>query len=427
MSIKNKLNRLKPHLSVSTHSEKEVKFLPEVSAIEIPFRDKWEQENVTPYFIDGNYCFIREVRYPLSSEHGHYRFEDLRTAVKIWNESEINHPLSAKGHRVEELFFFDTETTGLGGGVGNTIFILGYASVLGDELILRQHILPNPGAEVPLYQSFLEKVNYRTLVTYNGKSFDWPQVKTRHTLVREHVPKLPAFGHFDLFHAARRLWKHKLDRMKLSIVEKEVLGVKRIDDIPGYLAPIIYFDFIESKQPDGMIGILRHNEIDILSLVTLYTHLTFQLSGIDRNQSRPETYEVGRWFASLGETEQAKKVLTTLTKKQDVMSTKAKLILAYQQKKEKNWSSAQNLFVEVVESGELHLRAEACIELAKIFEHRLKDLPKAIRYCQEAINSILDDEQMNRNKPKFDQLQIRLTRLEKKFDKLIGKASRCYF
>ncbi|MEH7549020.1 MULTISPECIES: ribonuclease H-like domain-containing protein [Bacillaceae] len=419
MSLKNKLNRLKPHLSISTHSEKERKLLPKVTAIEIPFLDKWEQEKVTPYFLDGNYCFIREVRYPLAYQHGLYRFDELRTAVNSWNESEIIHPLSSKGHRVEELFFFDTETTGLGGGVGNTIFILGYASVLGDELILRQHILPNPGAEVPLYQSFLEKVNYRTLVTYNGKSFDWPQVKTRHTLVREHVPKLPAFGHFDLFHAARRLWKHKLDRMKLSIVEKEVLGVERLDDIPGYLAPIIYFDFIESKQPDGMIGILKHNEIDILSLVTLYTHLTFQITGTDRNQSRPETYEVGRWFASLGETEQAKKVLTTLTKEQDITSTKAKLILAYQQKKERNWNSAQELFLDVVESEDLQIRAEACVELAKIFEHRHKDLSKAISYCQEAINSVSVDP-INMSKPMFDQLQTRLKRLEQKYLKYHG-------
>ncbi len=114
-------------------------------------------------------------------------------------------------------------------------------------------------------------MNYKTLVTYNGKSFDWPQVKTRHTLVRDHVPKLPAFGHFDLYHAARRLWKHKLDRLKLSVVEKEVLGVERVDDIPGFLAPMIYFDFIESKQPDGMIGILKHNEIDIL--ITCYAYI----------------------------------------------------------------------------------------------------------------------------------------------------------
>ena len=107
---------------------------------------------------------------------------------------------------------------------------------------------------------------------------------------------LPAFGHFDLFHASRRLWKHKLERLKLSIVEKEVLGIERKDDIPGFLAPMIYFDFVESKHPEGMLGILKHNEIDILSLVTLYTHLTFQLLWIRSAANKTESYEVGRWF-----------------------------------------------------------------------------------------------------------------------------------
>lgn len=104
MSLKNKLNRLKPHLSVGNHSEKEVK-PTEISTIEIPFLDKWKQANVSPYFLDENFCLIREVKYPLSHQHGHYCFHDIRTAVQSWNQNSINHPLSAKGHKVEDLFF----------------------------------------------------------------------------------------------------------------------------------------------------------------------------------------------------------------------------------------------------------------------------------------------------------------------------------
>ncbi|EKN69559.1 hypothetical protein BABA_09041 [Neobacillus bataviensis LMG 21833] len=416
MSLKSKLDRLKPHLSARTAPEKILQ--PSVPLVtEVPFRKKWEQENVYPYFIDENYCLIREVKYPLSQQHGHYCFRDFLTAVDIWNKEPISHPLSAQGHQAGDLFFFDTETTGLGGGVGNTIFILGYASIAGDQLVLRQHILPHPGAEVPLYQSFLEKVNYRTLVTYNGKSFDWPQVKTRHTLVREHVPKLPEFGHFDLFHAARRLWKHKLDRMKLAIVEKEVLGVERTDDIPGFLAPMIYFDFIESKKPEGMLGVLKHNEIDILSLVTLYSHLTFQLHGIDRNQTRPEIYEVGRWFVSLGEKNEAEKVLSKLTNGKDPTSYQAKHILAFQHKKERNWENARKLFLEVVDCGEIQMSSEALLELAKIHEHRIIDYKLAIVYCQKAITQITQSNTPTKWKSHMtlDQFEKRLKRLERKY------------
>jgi uncharacterized protein len=414
MSLKNKLNRLKPHISNGSQPAKTPPVLPVHPTVEIPFKEKWEKENVLPYFLEQDYCLIREVKFPLSYQHGHYRFEDFLEAVSIWNEKGISHPLSAKGFDAKEMFFFDTETTGLGGGVGNTIFLLGYASVSEDQLVLRQHILPHPGGEVALYQSFLENINYKTLVTYNGKAFDWPQVKTRHTLVREHVPQLPAFGHFDLFHAARRLWKHKLERLKLTIVEKEVLGVERVDDIPGYLAPMIYFDFVESRVPDGMLGILKHNELDILSLVTLYTHLTYQLCGRDSAQSRVETFEVGRWYAAIGENSQAEKVLGKLTNGEDITSCRAKLILAFQQKKNRNWERARILFSEAAESDDEQLGLEAYLELAKIHEHRLKDYSLAIEYCQRALEIIEESDRIRPKEPSVEQFQTRLARLERK-------------
>lgn len=415
MSLKNKLNRLKPHISGGVETKSALELL-KPAGIEVPFRSRWESEKVTPYFLDQDYCLIREVHYPLSHQHGHYYFHDFLTAIDIWNTQPISHPLSAAGHKAEDLFFFDTETTGLGGGTGNTIFLLGYASVQGENLVLRQHILPHPGAEVPLYQSFLEKVNYKTLVTYNGKSFDWPQVKTRHTLVREHVPKLPAFGHFDLFHAAKRIWKHKLERMKLAMVEKDVLGVNRVDDIPGYLAPMIYFDFIESKQPDGMFGIMKHNELDILSLVSLYTHLTFQLCGKDVNQTRKESYEVGRWYASLGEKDTAEKVLKKLLDGEDRTSHQAKLTLALQYKKDKNWEICLNLFMEAAEAEEVLVSIEACVEAAKIYEHKLKDYKLALFYCQKAMKQSVN---LPVSKTKLiSELQVRILRLQKKIDKI---------
>lgn len=411
MSLKNKLSRLKPHLSVSKQEGLPVH---ESKELNVPYLEQWKMDNVIPYYFDQEYCLIREVCYPLSNWHGHYRFQDILTAVDIWNNQSINHPLSAVGHRPEDLFFFDTETTGLGGGVGNTIFILGYASVFKDQIVLRQHILPYPGAEVSLYQSFLEKINYKTLVTYNGKSFDWPQVKTRHTLVRDHVPKLPPFGHFDLYHAARRLWKHKLDRMKLAVVEKEVLGVERVHDIPGYLAPMIYIDFVESKRPDGMLGILKHNEIDILSLITLYIHLTFQLCSKDQLQTRKESFEVGKWFSYLGEQDEAEKIFSRLLNGTDLTSQRSKLALAFQYKKLKEWDKAFSLFKEVSEVNDIYISNAACVEAAKLLEHKQKNMNLAKHYCLKAINLMKQTDGNPSVLESLDQLQKRLNRLEKK-------------
>jgi len=390
MSLKGKLNRLKPHLSAGK-SEKAPREEAEKREQDIPFLQEWGKEGVNPYYFDGQYCLIREVKYPLSHKHGNYHFSDFLEATAIWEESGIEHPLSSAGHSPEELFFFDTETTGLGGGTGNTIFLLGYASIQNGFLVLRQHILPHPGAEVPLYQSFLERINYRTLVTYNGKSFDWPQVKTRHTLVRDHVPKLPQFGHFDLYHAARRLWKHKLDRLKLSIVEQEVLGVERTDDIPGYLAPMIYFDFVESGRLEGMIGIMKHNELDILSLVTLYTHLTFQICGRDEERSPQETFEVGRWFTAVGNHGEAAKAYKGLLSLKGEEAVRSMLALGHTYKKKHNWSKALELFCSAAEEGNNAIGIEACIEAAKILEHKLKDYQLALKYCGMALEKYKEE------------------------------------
>jgi uncharacterized protein len=393
MSLKNKLNRLKPHIKSGTEKSAADSAPAQVhDNPEIPYLDVWEKEMVSPYYFDGQYCLVREVDYPLDYQHGHYQFGDIIEAVALWNKEHAKHPISAAGHSPGNLFFFDTETTGLGGGAGNTIFLLGHASFTGDSIKLKQHILPHPGAEVALYQSFLENVDYSTLVTYNGKAFDWPQVKTRHTLVRDHVPKLPAFGHFDLYHAARRMWKHKIERMKLSIVEQEVLGLERKDDIPGFLAPMIYFDFLERKNPEGLLGVIKHNETDILSLITLYTHLTFQLLGRDKARTPKESFEVGRWYSYLGEYEKAKQTFSGIAEEGNEQEAAAKHALAYEFKRNKDWDQAVKLWKEVTKIGFNKARKEACIELAKHFEHREKNYALALEFCTLAMEIHLGEQ-----------------------------------
>ncbi len=84
-------------------------------------------------------------------------------------------------------------------------------------------------------------------------------------MLRDRLPKLPDFGHFDLLHGARRLWKHKLERVSLSAVENEELAFKRDEDTPGYLAPMLYFQFLKAEDPALLKGVLSHNEQDVLS------------------------------------------------------------------------------------------------------------------------------------------------------------------
>lgn len=382
---------------------------------EIPYMREWEAAGVRPYFSGDGYCLIRETSFPLDRQRGRYRFSDFFAAMAAWQEVSFDHPLSGKGYRPEQLFFFDIETTGLTTGAGNTIFLLGYAFFSGDRLILRQHFLPEPGQEIPLYESFLKSVDYRLLVTYNGKAFDWPQVKTQHALIREHLPKLPKFGHFDLYHGSRRLWKHRLDSVRLTDVERDVLGIEREEDVPGHLAPMIYYDFLETKRPEGILKIMEHNEKDILTLVPLYTHLSFQLLDLDPRQTDAEKLAAGRWYASLKEIERAVRLLEEAAF--DAKDETDLYELSLQYKRLGEYGKAMEIWEYLADEGGGKHKVLAAIEAAKYLEHQKKDAKAALDLCRRIASELagggLDSEKFR------EDLARRILRLEKKAAKQV--------
>ncbi|WP_144498384.1 ribonuclease H-like domain-containing protein [Bacillus pumilus] len=413
MSLKGKLNRMKKHLSHNQPHENRQKTSegqPQtVTSENIPFLKEWEALGVSPYHFEDSFCLIREVTYSLDDQHGRYSFAELPNVIEQWNESGIQHSLSAKGYEPHELFFFDTETTGLSGGTGNMIFLLGHARVFSDKVVVKQHLLTNPGNEAALYKSFLDEVNVESLVTYNGKSFDWPQVKTRHTLLRDQIPALPEFGHFDLLHGSRRLWKHKYERMALSVVEKEELHVQRENDTPGFLAPMIYFHFLKEQNPKLIEGILTHNELDVLSLISLYIHLSKKILSVDAVKEHNEKYALARWHLAHRDVQEATKHLQELTNADFEHANQASYDLSLQYKRQNKWEQAVQIWGELFASSDVHLALKAGIELAKYKEHREKDARSALSITESLLS--------------FSSLSQRETEeLEKRKKRLLRKA-----
>ncbi|WP_180994218.1 ribonuclease H-like domain-containing protein [Bacillus sp. Marseille-P3661] len=389
MALKGKLNRLKKHITkAEEYMEKQdsTHLSPEdiTSTIDVPFNDDWKVMKAKPYYFDDHYSIIREKTYPINFQHGLHRFSELFEVMDMWEDKGVQHPLTFSNGTSSDMIFFDTETTGLGGGVGNTIFLIGYARVYKDYVTVKQHFLPNPSSEVALYQGFLTDIkNYETmrLTTYNGKAFDWPQIKTRHTLIRDEVPKLPTFGHFDLLHASRRLWKNKLPSIRLSIVEKEILDIKREGDVPGALAPLLYFDFLKDSTPKVMQGVLTHNEIDVLSLISLYIHISKKiLHDTSLKISIEESYEIARWFESIGNINMAIILYEQLTLGKQIVSKKAQKALALIYKKKKEYHYATELLEKLL-SNESMIDVEVTTELSKMYEHQWRDFEKALYYA----------------------------------------------
>lgn len=405
MSMAKKLQRMKKHILREEPAEKK-----EASSTNIRHWDAWKAAGAELFCFEGEYCITREIQYEINQSHGYYTFRDARKTIQDWSSFTGNHPLSAKGFATSDLYFFDIETTGLSGS-GSVIFLLGTARIHGDKVVVKQYFLPSPGNETALYMKFLQETDYTTLVTYNGKSFDWPQVKSRHTFVRDKVPSLPAFGHFDLYHASRRLFKHTMESVKLVNVEKAHLGLERINDVPGHLAPIIYFDFVERGDPEGVLQVMKHNERDILSLISLYTHISRLVLDEESHKDEQTALEVAKWFESAGNHEAARKALEkSAAGLQEEVSSEAAFRLAMQYKRAQLFQKAVPLFEKAKQSAGTH-SIKAAIELAKLYEHRYKNIEKAVSVTEWAIAEAINDKEK-------EQLKHRMERLEKKVSKL---------
>ncbi|MDN4074488.1 ribonuclease H-like domain-containing protein [Fictibacillus terranigra] len=383
MSMQSKLNRFKKHLVTEKNkAEPLVEFTPQRQAIQ--HHEAWKSLQTAPYFYDEEYCLVREVHYPVDQRWGNYSFKELESVMEAWMKSGDIHPLSSHNLSPADLLFFDTETTGLSGGAGNTIFLLGHSQVEEEQVKVKQYFLPGPGSEIAMYHYFLTQVKeLKNLVTYNGKSFDWPQVKTRHTLIRDFVPSLPAFGHFDLLHGSRRLWKQSLESVRLSVVEKEILGVEREHDTPGYLAPMLYFQYLKENDPELVKGVMIHNEWDVLSLITLYIHISKILQGSSAVTSI-EQYESARWYESAGQFGVALQKYTEMMNGEGSPSKMAKKAAAALYKKMKQEHLAVPLWQELCQNSSMENDEEPFVELAKWHEHQEKDFERALYYAEAA-------------------------------------------
>ena len=166
------------------------------------------------------------------------------------------------------LLCLDTETTGLGTGAGTVPFLVGTGSWAGDRFRVRQLLLPDHPAEPALLDRLGEELaGAGTLVTYNGRSFDWPLLVARHRLHGRAAAEPP--GHLDLLPFARQVWRHRLPDARLGTVEAGIAGVRRTDDLPGALVPERWLTWLREEDADGLVDVLRHNRQDIVSLALL--------------------------------------------------------------------------------------------------------------------------------------------------------------
>ena len=175
------------------------------------------------------------------------------------------------------LLLLDTETTGLGTAAGTVAFLVGLGRWRGERLVLRQLWLPDHADEPALLSALQDELPPDAwLVTYNGRSFDWPLLVTRYRLHRRAPPILA--GHLDLLPVARQLWRHRLPDARLASVEAGVAGLRRDDDLPGALVPERYFAMLRGAPPHVLRPVAEHNRADVVAMAHLLRILSDRLA-----------------------------------------------------------------------------------------------------------------------------------------------------
>jgi len=178
--------------------------------------------------------------------------------------------------------FFDLETTGLSRGAGTVAFMAGVGQCMPDggfrvtQLLLTDY--PGEATLLERFASIMGRTNI--LVSFNGKCFD-SQILMNRSLMNGLRPAYlsPDTPHLDLLFPSRRLWKHRTESCRMQVLEREILGFYRTDDLPGSEAPDAWFEFLRGEGTERLQAVGKHNSDDVYSLLLLLRALDAEMTG----------------------------------------------------------------------------------------------------------------------------------------------------
>lgn len=398
-----KIARLKKNIDKINQSQKE-------KSIDIVNQEVKIEEVVSGKFIPTPFgdSFIRENYFPRDYKCGEVElFQIFQSSAKTISSLARDDRL--KEIDINKTVFLDTETTGLAGGAGTYIFLVGVGYFEEDRFCVRQYFMRDFNEERALLSALNDLLtNFKAVVTYNGKTFDLPLMKSRYIMSGMKMSLEDPY-HFDLLYPARRLWKRRLENCSLSTVERDILGVIRDDDVPGYLIPEIYFRYLRTKDARAIKQVFEHNLQDILSLVALVSRMCFLVEDpLNNTEYGMDIFSIGKMFDEEKKYGQSTHYYAEALKhnlaEEEILEILRLSSFAY--KRQGKWEEAEKIWREIIERSREYIYYPF-EELAKYYEHYLKDYQKAERVAEEALN--IEENIFLREK-----LQYRLNRIKEK-------------
>lgn len=286
----------------------------------------------------------------------------------------------------EKLVFLDTETTGLG-GIGTLAFEVGvgFFNEAG-QFEIHQFFLRDPAEENAMLHALQALLpDDCGLVTFNGRTFDVPLLAGRFILNRlpAMISELP---NLDLLSPARRLWKRRLPSCSLSSLERHILQVRRTgEDVPGHLIPALYNQYLRTKNAVDMLRVLYHNEIDLISMISL----GLTLAQVFEAPEAPDLHiddrlSLARWYTNHKRNEQGEIAYrAAVDNAPDAITRHEALIgLAMMLKRADRRKEAVSLWEDV---ADLKFDVQGHEELAKYYEWHAPDLNHALNWTEQGI------------------------------------------
>lgn len=316
--------------------------------------------------------------YDIHYQHGLVHFDE---PLNLYFLREWGKAAPEKSGQIDQLVFLDTETTGLAGGAGTFAFLVGLGIWNPDGFRLVQLFMRNP-VEEPAMLAILSQIvePFKTVVTFNGKSFDIPLLNARHLINSIQTP-FTDMAHLDLLPLARRLWRNRLPSRALGDLERDILGVERSgEEIPGWMVPQMYLDYLHSGDARPMKGVLYHNAMDILSLAALLhydAHLLENPLDIQPNEGL-DLVAIAQIYEEMGDLDKSLELyeagLNAGLPQPIYIQTLHRYASIY--RKQGAWTQATALWQRATEYQDI----PAAIELAKYFEHHERDPKEALRW-----------------------------------------------
>jgi uncharacterized protein YprB with RNaseH-like and TPR domain len=201
----------------------------------------------------------------------------MRIVRQTFHLPESSYPLEnllSEGSSLDQVLFFDIETTGFAAKNSN-VYLIGCAYKKGEDYELTQWFANSYDEELEIIRAFYDfSSHFTTLVHFNGTNFDIPFLEQKCAM-----HKLPYhFSHLQGIDLYRRVAPYKLFLKTPNFKQKTVeyfLGIGREDTYSGGELINVYHQYVEDPNTADLELLLLHNADDIKGLIEILPILSY--------------------------------------------------------------------------------------------------------------------------------------------------------